>query len=302
MDFLIFKVQRYGFSSEVNAIIIKRRSYFIHDVLKSGKMQKIFVVSDGTGRTAQQVLKAALTQFPGVDVEVMMKQEVRSAEQVEELVGEAKAVDGFILHTLVSENLRETMTRICRVNHVQAMDLMGPLLFRLSDYLADTPTQKPGLFFKLNEEYFKRIDSMQFAFNHDDGQRDYDYEKAELVLVGVSRTFKTPLSIYFAFRGWFVANYPVILGVEPPAILASLPPGRVFGLTTEASDLSNLRTARQQYLGGNTPEYSSITHVRQELHYAEKIFSRYEWPVITVTSKPIEEIASEILAIRRKYT
>jgi regulator of PEP synthase PpsR (kinase-PPPase family) len=264
-------------------------------------MQKIFVVSDGTGRTAEQVLKAALTQFPNAFVETVMKQEVRSEQQIEELMLEVKAEKGFILHTLVSETSREAMTRISRLHNVESMDLMGPLLFRLSQYLANEPTQEPGLFFTLNKEYFKRIDSMQFAFNHDDGQRYYDYEKSELILVGVSRTFKTPLSIYFAFRGWFVANYPVVLGVEPPAILSTLPAGRVFGLTTDAHDLTTLRTVRQHYLGGNAGEYSSLEHVRRELNYAENIFAKHQWPVITVTSKPIEEIACEILAVKRRY-
>jgi [pyruvate, water dikinase]-phosphate phosphotransferase / [pyruvate, water dikinase] kinase len=264
-------------------------------------MQKIFVVSDGTGRTAEQVLKAALTQYPNALVETVMKQEVRTEQQIEDLMLEVKEEKGFILHTLVSQTLRDAMTRISRVHHVESMDLMGPLLFRLSSYLSNEPTQEPGLFFKLNEEYFKRIDSMQFAFNHDDGQRYYDYEKAELILVGVSRTFKTPLSIYFAFRGWFVGNYPVVLGVEPPKILSTLPQGRVFGLTTDPADLATLRRVRQHYLGGNAGAYSSMDQVRKELTYAEKIFAQHQWPVITVTSKPIEEIACEILAVKRRY-
>lgn len=264
-------------------------------------MQKIYVISDGTGRTAEQVLKAALTQFPNVSVEIVMKHEVRSEQQVEELILEAKEEKAFVLHTLVSETLRESVTRLSRLHHVEAMDLMGPLLFRLSSVLSNEPTQEPGLFFKLNEEYFKRIDSMQFAFNHDDGQRYYDYDKAELILVGVSRTFKTPLSIYFAFRGWFVANYPVVLDVEPPAILSTLPRGRVFGLTTDPGDLATLRTVRQQYLGGNAGNYSDMDFVRKELKYAESIFARNQWPVISVTNKPIEEIASEILALKRRF-
>jgi len=264
-------------------------------------MEKIFVVSDGTGRTGEQVLKAALTQFPNVSVEIIMKQEIRTEQQIEEVMQEVAGTKSFILHTLVSETLREALTRLCRINNIEAMDLMGPLLFRLTQYLDNAPTEEPGLFFKLNKEYFKRIDSMQFAFNHDDGQRYYDYDRAEIILVGVSRTFKTPLSIYLAFKGWFVANYPVVLGVEPPEILMNLPPGKVFGLTTEAADLSSLRTVRQHYLGGNTGDYSSLENVKRELNYAENIFARQKWPVVTVTSKPIEEIASEILAIKRRF-
>jgi len=143
---------------------------------------------------------------------------------------------------------------------------------------------------------------MQFAFTHDDGQRYYEYEKAEIVLVGVSRTFKTPLSIYLAFKNWFVANYPIVLGVDPPEILEKIKLGNLFGLTTEANNLSLLRLARQEYLKGNTGEYSSLEFVKRELNYAQNIFSRYQCPVISVTNKPIEEIASEILAIKRRLS
>jgi len=263
-------------------------------------MNKIFVVSDGTGRTAEQTLMAALTQFPGNEVEVIQKGDVRTESQIEEIVAEVVIYKGFIVHTLVSESLREDMLRISRIHNIDAIDLMGPLLSRLAHHFADSPTGEPGLFFSLNKEYFKRIDSMQFAFNHDDGQRDEEYDKAEIVLVGVSRTFKTPLSIYLAFKGWFVANYPIVMGIDLPDSLSNMPHGSVFGLMTQAHDLSSLRLVRQQYLGGATGEYSSVDFVRKELSYAQNIFNRFEWPVIQVTNKPIEEIASEILAIKRR--
>lgn len=263
-------------------------------------MNKVYVVSDGSGRTAEQILMAALTQFPYSSVEVELRPETRSEQAVADIVAEASETKGIILHTLVSENLRELMLSQSRIHNLEAIDLMGPLLSRLSHHFANSPTGEPGLFFSLNKEYFKRIDAMQFAFNHDDGQRDYDYDKAEIVLVGVSRTFKTPLSIYLAFKGWFVANYPVVLGTELPESLLRLPQGKVFGLMTEAQDLSLLRTAREQYLGGFTGEYASIQNVKKELNYSYNIFCRYEWPVIHVTNKPIEEIASEILAIKRR--
>ncbi len=263
-------------------------------------MQKIYVISDGTGRTAEQALMAAMTQFPRVSVDIIMKQEVRTEEQIQAIIQEVSENKGFIVHTLVSESLRESILRISRIHNVDAIDLMGPLLSRLTHHLANSPTEEPGLFFRLNKEYFKRIDSMQFAFTHDDGQRIFDYERAEIVLVGVSRTFKTPLSIYLAFKGWFVANYPIVDGVEIPEELEKLPYGHVFGLMTQPHDLSSLRTVRQQYLGGNAGEYSSLKQVRRELNYAQHIFNQHDWPVVQVTNKPIEEIASEILAIKRR--
>ncbi len=243
---------------------------------------------------------AALTQFPDSEVEIVLKQEVRTEQQIAELLPEIAEAGGIIVHTLVSESLREYIVKHSRIHNVDAIDLMGPLLSRLSHHLADSPSGEPGLFFRLNKEYFKRMDSMQFAFTHDDGQRFNEYEKAEIILVGVSRTFKTPLSIFFAFKGWFVANYPIVLGVEPPDILGTLPPGHVFGLTTQAGDLSSLRSVREEYLGGCTGEYSSLEYVKKELNYAQSIFEKFQWPVISVTHKPIEEIASEILLIKRR--
>jgi len=265
-------------------------------------MKTIYIISDGTGRTAEQTLMAALTQFPRATVNIILKPDIRSETLLEPLIVEVKEAGGMVVHTLVSQALRDSLVRITRIHNIDAIDLMGPLLGRLSLYFANIPSQEPGLFFNLNKEYFKRIDSMQFAFNHDDGQRYNEYDKAEIVLVGVSRTFKTPLSIYLAFKGWFVANYPVILGVEPPEILSQLPVGQVFGLTTEASDLSSLRSVRQHYLGGGGGDYASIEYVKKELNYANDIFHESDWPVVAVTSKPIEEIASEILAIKRRIT
>lgn len=263
-------------------------------------MFKIYIISDGTGRTAEQTLQAALTQFPGAIADIVLRGEVRSEARIGEIVAEAAENRGLIVHTLVSEQLREEMVRISRIHNVDSIDLMGPLLSRLSHYLSDSPTGQPGLFFSLNKEYFKRIDSMQFAFNHDDGQRDHEYDKAEIVLVGVSRTFKTPLSIYLAFKGWFVANYPVVMGIDLPESLMQLPSGKVFGLMTQPYDLSGLRQVRQHYLGGASGEYSSVDFIRRELNYSQNIFARFGWPVIQVTNKPIEEIASEILAIKRR--
>jgi len=263
-------------------------------------MYKIFVLSDGKGKTAEQIVTAALTQFPNVSVEIIIKQDVMTEQQINEIMPEVVEAKGIIVHTLVAQHLREYIVRSSRDSNVDAIDLMGPLLSRISHHLAAMPMETPGLYFKLNKEYFKRIDSMQFAFTHDDGQRYYEYEKAEIILVGVSRTFKTPLSIYLAYKNWFVANYPIVLGVEPPDILGKLPFGNVFGLTTHASDLSTLRTVRQEYLKGNTGEYSSLEFVKRELNYAQGIFTKYGWPVVSVTNKPIEEIAHEILAIKRR--
>jgi len=263
-------------------------------------MAKIFIVSDGTGRTATQALNAAITQFPDHKLETVIINEVRNLQQIEDAVHDASDAGAFIVHTLVSNNLRDFMITTGRSQNVETIDLMGPLLARLSEKLMHSPTEKPGIFSEINREYFKRIDAMQFAFQHDDGLRPEDLQKAEIVLLGVSRTFKTPLSIYFAFKGWLVANVPIVLNLDPPPEIFELPPERVFCLTAYAHNLSTLRHVRLEHLGLSAADYASLRHVERELNYAKFIFNKKpEWPVITVTNKPIEEIANEIIAIKK---
>lgn len=263
-------------------------------------MAKIYIVSDGTGRTATQALNAAITQFPDHKLETIVVNEVRSRRQIQDAVCEASDAGAFIVHTLVSNDLRDFMITTGRSQNVETIDLMGPLLARLSEKLMHSPAEKPGIFSEINREYFKRIDAMQFAFQHDDGLRPEELHKAEIVLLGVSRTFKTPLSIYFAFKGWLVANVPIVLNLEPPKEIFELPPERVFCLTAYAHNLSTLRHVRLEHLGLSAADYASLKHVERELSYAKFVFSKQpQWPIITVTNKPIEEIANEIIAIRK---
>jgi len=264
-------------------------------------LNKIYVVSDGTGHTAERALSAALVQFPRAEVEIRVRPNVRTAKRAREVVLEAGRAGGFIVHTIVTDAVRESLINSGRKKHVEMIDLMGPLLARLTETLAASPSEKPGLFAQLNKSYFRRIESMDFAFRHDDGQRVEDLRQAEIVLLGVSRTFKTPLSIYLAFKGWFVANVPIILLQEPPAILPKLPPKKIFCLDTNARQLAELRQARHDYPTGVVPEYADQECVRIELMNARRYFHEHPgWTIITVTNKPIEEIATEILAIRGK--
>jgi regulator of PEP synthase PpsR (kinase-PPPase family) len=264
-------------------------------------MPQIFVASDGTGRTAEQAVNAALTQFSDQQVDIRRFSEIRSIPQVHELVLSAAETRAMIVHTLVSDELREELFRVARLHNVETVDLMGPLLDHLSDQLASHPSGMPGLFRTLNESYFRRIEAMQFAFNHDDGKRIHDLHMAEIILIGVSRTFKTPLSIFLAFKQWYIANVPIVLGIPVPAELYQVPPEKVFCLMTYPNRLAQLRKARQDKLGGPTAEYAHPDYVRRECRYASEVFSSQpRWQQINVTSKSIEEISSEILALLPK--
>jgi len=259
----------------------------------------IFVVSDGTGRTAQQAVNAALYQFPDVMIDFYRRPGIRSNIQVKAVVKEAADMRASIVHTLVQDEIRHTMIRECRKHNIETIDLMGPLLSRLSNQFTNVPSGKPGLFHHIDKEYFERIDAMQFAFHHDDGLREHELYKAEIILIGVSRTFKTPLSIYLAFKGWYVANVPIVLDMQPPRELFDIASEKVFCLTTNPHHLSTLRRYREEVLSGTTGHYASFEYVRKEIMYANSIYNSHPgWAKIKVTSKPIEEIASEIIAIR----
>ncbi|MFN2114188.1 MAG: kinase/pyrophosphorylase, partial [Anaerolineae bacterium] len=185
-------------------------------------MPKIYAVSDATGTTADLVARAALAQF-ATDVEVAIVPDVREPEQVRQIVAEAAETDGIVVHTLVSRDLRLLMFREGRDRNVATMDLMGPLMARLAESLGDEPRAQPGLFNAQDTENVKRIQALDFAVTHDDGRHLSDVADAHIVLVGVSRVAKTPVSIYLAYRGWRVANVPLVLGVEPPVQLSELP-------------------------------------------------------------------------------
>jgi regulator of PEP synthase PpsR (kinase-PPPase family) len=261
-------------------------------------LYQVFVVSDGTGRTARQALNAALTQFPGIDIGVVVYSEVSTTKGVKTIVSKARKAGALIVHTLVTDSLREFIIRESHSVNVETIDLMGPLLTRLSGKFIHEPSQQPGLYNKLNKDYFQRIDAMQFAFNHDDGQRTDGLTEADVVLLGVSRTFKTPISIYLAYKGWFAANVPIIMGIPPPEILNQLDPSSIFCLTTNAIRLSELRKTRHERLGGSVANYSEPDYVKREINYANRYYHMHpDWTLVNVTAKSIEEIASEILAI-----
>lgn len=264
-------------------------------------LQQVFVISDGTGGTAKQALRAALVQFESIKVQLHIRPNVRSEQQVKEIISQAYLVQGLIIHTIVSKKLRHLILEQGRLYELHTIDLMGPLLAQLANHFENQPSEKPGIYNKLNRAYFQRIEAVEFTLRHDDGQHVDELESADIVLLGVSRTFKTPLSVYMAHRGWRVANIPIILDIPVPDIVYKLPPERIFCLTTISSRLAELRQARDKYLGGFTGSYSNRSHVQKELNYASRIYRTHpKWTIIRVTNKPIEEICSEILANIRK--
>jgi len=257
------------------------------------KERKIFILSDATGETALKVVKAALAQFQEANVETVIRPGIARESQIEEIVEEAKRTGGLIVYTLVVPTLRAFLVQLARERGLECIDVLGPMLIRLSDWLGQKPLSRPGLRRELEEDYFRRIMAVEFAIEHDDGKRAEELDKADLVLVGVSRTTKTPLSIYLAYRGWLVGNVPIVMGIEPPSILYEIPQWKIVALTVNAERLAMIRSnrIRRFHVGG---DYVDLDGIKEELRLAHRIFYQAGWPILDMSYKSVEEAAQEI--------
>lgn len=259
-------------------------------------MPKILAVSDGTGTTADTVARAALAQFDA-QIEVEIRANVRTPERVREIVAEAAQSGGIIIHTLVSEELRREAYNAGRSLNVSTIDLLGPLLVRLSETLSATPRARPGVFKPFETGYLYRIDALDYTVRHDDGLHRHDIDQADLVLVGLSRTAKTPLSIYLAYQGWKVANLPLVPGLPIPDQLFQLPKERVIGLRVTPEQLHKMRLKGDDHPGISPIFYRDPGYIRKECTFAEEVFARGGWHVVDMTHKSVEEAAAEIITI-----
>ncbi len=257
----------------------------------------IDVISDSTGETAERVVRAALLQFPARKTRVRTHSRVRDAQGAREVVESAARDGGLVVFTIVSPELREFIHQLCYEKKVEAVDVIGSLLGKLSGFLDAEPLGTPSVTLPLSEEYFRRIEAVEFAVKNDDGKEPRNLKKADLILVGVSRTSKTPLSTYLANRGIKVANIPLVLGVPLPEELHEAPPDRIVALTIGIEPLCEIRRARLRQLGmPPDTNYGLREHVREELEYAHSVFRQHpSWPVVDVTGRAIEETAGIIV-------
>ncbi len=254
----------------------------------------ILAVSDGTGHTAENVTKAALLQFGKVAPTIQRRPEVRSREQVSAVVREARDSQAMIVHTLVSPELRRHLYMEATFYQVVAVDLMGSILDEMGEYLEATPQLLPGLFYA-DASYFRRIEAIEYTVQHDDGQGVEDLPRADIVLVGVSRTSKTPVSILLAYRGYRVANVPIVLDIPLPGTIDQVPPGRIVGLVIDPQRLLAIRHNRLRQYPGLAFTYADMDHIREELRYSRQLFTAHGWPAIDVSGRAVEETAREVL-------
>ncbi len=258
-------------------------------------MITIFVVSDATGDTAQRMVRAALVQFQNAPVRLVRRAHVQKPRQVHQVVHEARDCRAIIIHTLVSDELRRVMRAESRTHGVDALDIMGPILERLTVHLAVAPQEKPGLFQDLTEAKTREVEAVSYAFRHDDGQNPQDLNRAEVVLVGVSRAMKTPTMLYMAYRGWFAANVPLTPGIPPPEELLAAPNDRVFCLVMAPEQLRQLRRVRAEEESIPLHPYASKEQIGGELAYVEELCRKHHWHRIDTTGKSVEEVAREII-------
>ncbi|MGD0679718.1 MAG: pyruvate, water dikinase regulatory protein [Polyangiaceae bacterium] len=259
--------------------------------------RRIDILSDSTGGTAEKVVRAAMLQFPHSGAHLRHHARVRTKEAVRQILENAATDGALVVFTVVSPDLREFIHATSHELKVEALDLIGSLIGKLGAFLDRQPINTPSGALPLTEEYFRRIEAVEFAVKNDDGKEPRNFRKADLVLCGVSRTSKTPLSTLLAQRGLKVANQPIVLGVPLPPELEQVQHDRVVGLTIELDHLVEIRRARLRQLGmPMDASYGLREQVKLELDYALQVFRDHPyWPVIDVTVSAIEEIAVIVL-------
>ena len=264
--------------------------------------QNILIISDATGDTAQKLLGAALRQFDAPDVLVDIHTRVRTEESIEEILERAADSDSLVLHSIVKVEHRSFLKALCGELQLIEIDTIGPLVNQLSLMLHSEAVAQPGRQHQVDANYFRRIEAVEFAVKNDDGQHPRNLAKADVVLVGISRTSKTPLSTYLAQRGLKVANVPLVMGIEPPSELFRIDQSRIFGLSIRSEALFRIRQARLHVLGMPADTtYGMREHISSELNYATQFFeANPHWPVIDVTDRAIEETAAELLSLIRE--
>ncbi len=258
--------------------------------------QVIYLLSDATGETAEKMVLAALTQFRDKPVRMTRINNVRTKNQVYETLDEALSNQALVVYTIVNRELAQLVHDECDGLGLVNIDLLTPLLLKVAHCLGRSPKETPGLLHGVDEAYFRRIEAIEFTVKHDDGQEPRNLYLADIVLVGISRTSKTPLSIYLAHRGWKVANVPLVKGIDPPSQLFDVDPKKIAALVIDPQRLVEVRAARLRNLGQDPrAAYADYEEIEEELKHSRKLFRRHPWVVVDVSSKAVEETANEVL-------
>ena len=262
------------------------------------KIYQVYQVSDSTGETLDRIFSAIKAQFSSFKCRTIHFSFTRTENQINRIISQCKTEkDVIILYTIVDKGISKYLTLECKKNNIPCFEVLGSLISDFSKLLSQKPSQQPSGQHALDEEYYKRIEAVQFTMSHDDGNIVTDLEKSDIILVGISRTSKTPTSIYLANRGYKVANIPIIPDKNlPQGLIESDKKTFVVGLTCDVNRLLDVRRNRIQSMHEETSNnYINEKDILSELENAKKIFKKYNWPVIDVTRKSVEETAASII-------
>jgi len=261
----------------------------------------VYIVSDSVGETAELVAKAAVSQFNHSSVEIRRVPYVSSQRDVMEVLEEAAGYRSVIAYTLVVPELKEILTQEARLRGIPTVDILGPMMDALAGLTTIQPKMEPGLVRRMDEDYFRKVEAIEFAVKYDDGKDPRGIVKADIVVIGVSRTSKTPLCMYLAHKRIKAANVPLVPEVFPPEELFKVSPEKIIGLTILPQQLNEIRRERLRTLGLTArADYASMDRIKKELKYAEDVMKRIGCAIIDVTNKAVEETASKVLEIYYK--
>ncbi|HME68255.1 MAG TPA: pyruvate, water dikinase regulatory protein [Myxococcota bacterium] len=258
---------------------------------------EVFVVSDGTGETATGAVRAAMSQFQ-TSWRLRTFGDVRHESQVRRVVQLAQRSGALVVFTVVDKRVAEKIRNLSGELGVPVVDVLGPLISNVAQHLHVEPKLKPGLLHGFSDQYFRRIEAVEFAVRHDDGMNMHTLFEADLVLTGPSRTSKTPLSMYLAQRGYKIGNVPLIPTIEPSRELCEMDPRKVLGLLLDPASLLTVRQARMRTMGA--PPYSAYVDregVAQEIERARRVFRSRGWRIVDTTGRAVEETASRVLEL-----
>ena len=262
----------------------------------------IHLVSDSTGETVDHVSRASLVQFPDIEAVEHVWTLVRSIEQLEKVIRSIEENPGFVLFTFVNQKHSDLLEEGCRRLQVPCVSVLDPIIAALGTYLNAKTLARPGGQHVMDAEYFSRIEAMQFALAHDDGQSTWDLEEADVILLGVSRTSKTPTSIYLANRGIKTANIPIVPGCPIPEELFKVSSPLVVGLTKDPKRLVEIRRQRLKLLDQDeNTDYVNMEMVSKEISDARRLYAKHNWAVINVSRKSIEETAATVIQLYQEY-
>ena len=257
----------------------------------------LHLVSDSTGETVSSVARAALAQFEGVEVEEHIWSMTRSKSQIEKVIESVKQNPGIVFYTIADDNLSDLLKEECIRLGLPVVPVINRAIQELSRYFGKQPTHRTGKQHEMDADYFERVEIINYALSHDDGQAAWELEEADIVIVGVSRTSKSPTTMYLAYRGFKAANVPYVPGCELPPEVIGLKKPLVVALTINYDRLSQIRKSRLASLDHTTEgnDYTDEEKVLAELDEAKRFFTKQKWPIIDVTRKSVEETAAIII-------